>query len=948
MHQSVHIPSHIFLTHTFTKNSPNPNFMFILKTLNLVTKMSGQLGDKKNDTLKDDDLNDRIDDKLSDGYSEEEEKYRTPDSKFRSKEGRDYDEEDDGEYLSDEYDKTGRSRADPTEEEERPSGTLRSNEQEHLIRPTDTQNAEKFVAYQFKPITADADPKDFELKTHTRFSLGARMFKACCCCFSNKRSIELMKQDKPYQLFSNEEFKGNKIEIKINKSGPLELDQFILHPFVKVHIVDLNTYKYLAKSDPLVPGVYNNETAAYYNAFKTHFEYPKVDYYLPLATRHYDLRPKAENYCSWYENFVIDCKVEDFLRPNVVILFEILDYSPALILDNSKQLNADNMLPVCWGFLRPIGQARQHLADSKIQLYRYKGRHSKQRRLKNEIDLRTPDVLCELNWPNKSKYPSYLEVNVSFYKPEEKKVISHFSRFPWEQEVGLREFRRRDIKRRAIKFQKQKAQEVEPEERIKFFKWERTRNEACKRPDKFLRKLDTEELGAFRIKFSNNGEYLAAACTFNNSRTIIKIFKVTTGELLMKLKGHHDIIHEFSWSRYDNILISASADGCVKVWNVSDKDADIPDKLNHNENDKLFFICELVHPSYVYAAKFFKEEDDITTPYKIIATACYDQSIRFWIFVINEKGEYLYNNCIRTIYMMNLDNVKKALVENKLDMDFLQNPTITTYVYPNCLTFDRSGKMYVGDSIGLIRTWDVSYIHDELYTDNYFIIKHKEIEDDIINKIMIDPNDEDKLIVQSRDSCIRIIEFDRALKKDVKVRIRLFGARSQYQMILSCVSPDGTYLASGSENGNIYVWSIPTEELFSQDYNCKFLDSTCDVDWNNKYNMIATCGFGESYPILMYVYEKSQKEIDFSLGRNLLDEEYHDDKVTLGSTPQKDRSFDGKSDYSRSRKSSFKSQGRSDRKTDIDKDSVYSDGNSVSRIGKQDNEYNIYNTPERR
>lgn len=176
--------------------------------------------------------------------------------------------------------------------------------------------------------------------------------------------------------------------------------------------------------------------------------------------------------------------------------------------------------------------------------------------------------------------------------------------------------------------------------------------------------------------------------------------------------------------------------------------------------------------------------------------------------------------------MMNLEGMKKALAENKLDMDFLQNPTISDYVYPNCLTFDRSGKMFVGDSIGLIRTWDISYTHEELYAENYFIIKHKEIEDDVINKIMVDPNDEDKLIVQSRDSCIRIIEFDRDLKKDAKVRIRLFGARAQYQMILSCVSPDGTYLASGSENGNIYVWSVPTEELFSQDYNCKFLDST--------------------------------------------------------------------------------------------------------------------------
>lgn len=103
---------------------------------------------------------------------------------------------------------------------------------------------------------------------------------------------------------------------------------------------------------------------------------------MPITTKHYDLREKAENFCSWYENFIIDISVEEFLKPNNVILFEILDYSPALLLENSKLLNSDNMVPVAWGFLRPVGKVRQHLADSKIQLYYYKGTHSKQRRHK--------------------------------------------------------------------------------------------------------------------------------------------------------------------------------------------------------------------------------------------------------------------------------------------------------------------------------------------------------------------------------------------------------------------------------------------------------------------------------------------------------------------------------------------------------------------------------------
>lgn len=57
-------------------------------------------------------------------------------------------------------------------------------------------------------------------------------------------------------------------------------------------------------------------------------------------------------------------------------------------------------------------------------------------------------------------------------------------------------------------------------------------------------KFDTEALGAFKIKFSNKGKYLAAACTKISSKTIIKIFDVENGETKVILRGHHDLIHD--------------------------------------------------------------------------------------------------------------------------------------------------------------------------------------------------------------------------------------------------------------------------------------------------------------------------------------------------------------------------------------------------------------------
>jgi hypothetical protein len=55
-----------------------------------------------------------------------------------------------------------------------------------------------------------------------------------------------------------------------------------------------------------------------------------------------------------------------------------------------------------------------------------------------QIDHRTPDVLLEFNWQRKAKYPSFLEVDLSFCNRSDE-IISrkHFSRAPWEREVSL-------------------------------------------------------------------------------------------------------------------------------------------------------------------------------------------------------------------------------------------------------------------------------------------------------------------------------------------------------------------------------------------------------------------------------------------------------------------------------------------------------------------------------
>jgi hypothetical protein len=54
------------------------------------------------------------------------------------------------------------------------------------------------------------------------------------------------------------------------------------------------------------------------------------------------------------------------------------------------------------------------------------------------IDPRTPEVLLELDWPQKTPFNSFLEIEIQFCNKSSREIVrTHLSRAPWEKEVGL-------------------------------------------------------------------------------------------------------------------------------------------------------------------------------------------------------------------------------------------------------------------------------------------------------------------------------------------------------------------------------------------------------------------------------------------------------------------------------------------------------------------------------
>jgi WD40 repeat protein len=162
--------------------------------------------------------------------------------------------------------------------------------------------------------------------------------------------------------------------------------------------------------------------------------------------------------------------------------------------------------------------------------------------------------------------------------------------------------------------------------------WRRLFGEACTFPDKLAFKLDTSKLGCFRLAFANNGRYLAAGCT--DEETIIKMYQVEDGELVNELRGHADLIHDLCWSDDDFHLLSASSDCTVKMWNFASlfsKDYEMTGfsaSAAFNPGTAEFLSANMQHPSYVYCAKYHPEEKYPDRMF--VVTACFDGKVRVW------------------------------------------------------------------------------------------------------------------------------------------------------------------------------------------------------------------------------------------------------------------------------------------------------------------------------
>ncbi|NWH27414.1 AHI1 protein, partial [Grus americana] len=338
----------------------------------------------------------------------------------------------------------------------------------------------------------------------------------------------------------------------------------------------------------------------------------------------------------------------------------------------------------------------------------------------------------------------------------------------------------------------------------------------CRIPNKHLFSLRGGDMGCFCIRFSHDGKTLAAACAGRNGYPIV-LYEIPSGEFLREFYGHLNIVYDLCWSKDNQYLLTASSDGTVRMWKI--------------EMQAASAVRVFPHPSFVYTAKYHPIADSL------VVTGCYDSVIRIWNANVKEINGQL---------LQELDGHKSFI---------------------NTLCFDAEGlHMFSGDSSGLIIVWDTSVKGSSQHLFQHWSINKEIKENDIkgtpINHLEVHPNGR-RLLIHAKDSTLRIMDLRILATK------KYIGATNYREKIHSTLTPCGTFLFSGSEDGKAYVWNPETGDQVAIYSELSFTYPLRDVAFHPHEHMVSFCAFGQNQPILVYIYDYKVAQQEAELVKDL-------------------------------------------------------------------------------
>ncbi|XP_022247251.1 jouberin-like isoform X2 [Limulus polyphemus] len=610
--------------------------------------------------------------------------------------------------------------------------------------------------------------------------------------------LEAVNEAKPSERHNNPI-----LGIIVHHSDQLKSDPLLSNPAVRIHIVDMNSGKYLKKLHESRPVAFYYETQR------------NVDYILPMMTQPYDICKKKSLTPFWEELLIWNEDFDYFLQddPKTLVIFEILDVISSSRLGSQFRYLQGNQgcSKIAWAFLKLVGANGSHNTERKVRLQLYRPPF-------RSFQLRQGSVEVYQWWSRLSRviYPATLYVTVKSLVPPEAVEPSLRSFLPMQQESGHTTFEDMQQKLNSSAVTTYSNGECVISTKKKstasaLLEWMRLPGQACKVPSTQILRLPSSQRGCFVVKFSNNGRRLAAGCLSLKACEIV-LYEIPSGNQETKFSGHSGNIYDLDWSSDDCYLLSASADGTVRIWNT--------------ETLSSFPLAILPHPSYVYSARFHPHISNI------VVSAGFDHVL--WVWKMLSPGEE------QPELVQELEGHHSMV--NSLCWDSSQN------------------KLYSADGDGMIIAWKAGPCTENEYKQwtKEKVVNLPELKGVPLNSLSLHPSRR-KLLVSCRDGSLRLIDMN------VDIVVQHFtGIVNFHHLLRACLSPCGGLVFSGGEDGPVHVWNTNTGDKLTVFTNLPYKQPVTCVDYHPLEHMFAMCAPEEEAPVLVFKY--SPKEALLGVG----------------------------------------------------------------------------------
>ena len=310
------------------------------------------------------------------------------------------------------------------------------------------------------------------------------------------------------------------------------------------------------------------------------------------------------------------------------------------------------------------------------------------------------------------------------------------------------------------------------------------------------------------LKMSKNGKYLAAGNKLGkiriyetmgydydkyqkeyNKKTIVNFLHFVEEKAIKELSEHKSDITDLSWSPYlEDLLLSASVDHFVILWDISREDNCCIEKYEHND----LVTCVQFSP----------------TIENIFVTGCFDKYVRLYNisnYINEKKGNNVENDFNQIEETKNKNkNKNKKIKENissysskKIKDFFNLTDKITAISF-----FPNGDQLAIGTINGKINIYDI--LSQQIRYNHSFNCRNRVGKNSLGKKITnITFINKINALITTCDSCIRLIEMN-----DGKNITKYRGYENEKSMIRATPDLSNDVIISGSENGFSYLWNI--------------------------------------------------------------------------------------------------------------------------------------------